>query len=548
MSHPTAATRPVTVDPPVDVCIVGAGPSGAVTAKRLHEAGLRACVLERGDWPDRSNSRGGHDDFELRQDKDWQWNPNLRRSAADYPIDDADSDVAALMWNGVGGSAVVYASQWMRNAPSDFRVRSLDGVGDDWPMTYEDLVPFYEQVEADFGISGLDGDPAYPDARGYPMPPVPLGPGGRKVAEAMNGLGWHWWPGTNAIATRPYRHLSPSVQRGDCMWGSADNSKCTVDVTHWPDLVAAGVQLRTRARATRVMTDGDGAASGVEYIARDGALHAQPARAVILCANGVGTPRLLLMSASAEHPDGLANSSGLVGRRLMMHPASAVIGLFDEDLGTERGSWGQCLYSLEFYESDPSRGFIRGAKWGLQPTGGPQRVTGAYPWTMTSIWGEDFHRQLRRRLGRSMLWVSCGEDLPEESNRVELDPNATDDDGLPAARLVYRTSENSHRMLDWHNERMSEALRAAGATEIIIAPQIRESGWHLLGTAVMGTDARRSVVDPWGQAHDVRGLHIFDGSIWPTSSGMNPTATIAALALRCADHLAARMTKGARDE
>ncbi|HEU0257045.1 MAG TPA: GMC family oxidoreductase, partial [Microbacteriaceae bacterium] len=456
----------------------------------------------------------------------------------DYPVDDTESDVSALMWNGVGGSAVVYASQWMRNAPSDFRVKSLDGVADDWPMTYDDLVPFYERVEADFGISGLDGDPAYPDAKGYPMPPVPLGVGGRKVASAMNRLGWHWWPGTNAIATRHYRHLNPSAQRGDCMWGNADYSKCTVDVTHWPDLVASGVELRTRCRAARIVTGRDGEATGVEYIGPDGGRRVQPARAVILCANGVGTPRLLLLSASESHPDGLANSSGLVGKRLMMHPASAVIGLFDEDLGTERGSWGQSLYSLQFYESDPSRGFLRGAKWGLQPTGGPQRTAGAYPWTSAPIWGEGFQRQLRRRLGRSLLWVSCGEDLPEESNRVELDPRKTDSDGLAAAKLVYKTSENSRRMLDWHNERMAEALRAAGATEVIIAPQIRESGWHLLGTAVMGTDRTSSVVDPWGETHDVKNLYVFDGSVWPTSSGMNPTATIAALALRWSEHLA----------
>lgn len=523
-----------------DVCIIGAGPSGAVTAKRLMSAGLTVTVLEQGDWPDRSKSHGDQPDFELRQDVDWQWDPNRRQAHGDYPIDDGDSDVTALMWNGVGGSAVVYASQWMRNAPSDFRVRSMDGVGDDWPLTYDDLVPFYEHVESDLGVSGLDGDPAYPDAKGYPMPPVPLGKGGRRVAAAMNRLGWHWWPGTNAIATREYRHLHASAQRGDCMWGSVDGSKCTVDVTHWPDLIEQGLRLRTRSRVARITTDGRGRATGVDYYDdADNALHHEPATVVVVCANGIGTPRLLLLSETNRRPQGLGNSSGLVGRRLMMHPASSVIGIFDEDLGTERGSWGQCLYSLQFYETDKTRGFVRGAKWGLQPTGGPQRTAGAYPWTSSPIWGEGFQQQLVRRLGRSMLWVSCGEDLPELSNRVVLDPDNRDSCGLPGAKILYKTSDNSRKMLDWHNERMAEALREAGAAEIIVAPQIRASGWHLLGTAVMGHDPDSSVVDPWGKVHDTENLYIFDGSTWPTSSGMNPTATICALALRNADHLVA---------
>jgi choline dehydrogenase-like flavoprotein len=288
----------------------------------------------------------------------------------------------------------------------------------------------------------------------------------------------------------------------------------------------------------RITVDERDRANGVEYTDESGGRFFQSAGVVIVCANGVGTPRLLMLSETSRHPGGLGNSSGLLGRRLMMHPASSVIGLFDEDLGTERGSWGQTLYSLQFYETDPSRGFLRGAKWGLQPTGGPQRTTGAYPWSSAPIWGEGFQAQLRRRLGRSILWVSCGEDLPEEENRVTLDVTKTDSSGLPAAKLTYRTSENSTRMLEWHNERMAEALREAGATEIIVAPQIRQSGWHLLGTATMGRDPDVSVVDEWGKTHDVDNLYVFDGSVWPTSAGMNPTATITALALRCADHLA----------
>jgi choline dehydrogenase-like flavoprotein len=270
---------------------------------------------------------------------------------------------------------------------------------------------------------------------------------------------------------------------------------------------------------------------------RQGVDHFQKAAVTVLGANGIGTPRILLLSASSRCPDGLANSSGLVGRRLMMHPFGTVVGLFEEDLNSTHGLWGQHIHSLEFYETDSARGFVRGAKWGLQPTGGPLSMTRAYPWGDNPIWGRDFHKMLRQRLGHSAMWGIIAEDLPEVENRVTLDPVLKDADGIPAPRILYRMSENSRRLLQFHLQRARESLEAAGAHQTVIAPLIRETGWHLLGTAKMGIDPRTSVVDQWGRSHDVPNLFIFDGSIWPTSSGMNPTATIAALALYCADHL-----------
>jgi choline dehydrogenase-like flavoprotein len=524
--------------PDPDVLIVGAGPTGAVAGKRFLEAGMRVVVLEQGDWPDYSQARADHPDFELTMGRYWSGNPNRRQAPADYPIDDSDSDISAVLFNAVGGGTVIYAAHWQRNMPSDFRVRTLDGVADDWPLTYEDLAPFYERVEADFGVSGLAGDPAFPPGKGPPLPPAPLGPMGRRVARAHNQLGWHWWPGPNAIATRAYGPLKPCQQRATCMWGCVEGAKGSVDITHWPQLVKRGAQLVTGARVCRLETNSDGLATGAEYIDRDGHVHFQRAAVVMLAANGIGTPRLLLNSASATCPNGLANSSGLVGKRLMLHPFGTVVGLFDDDLGSTHGLWGQHIHSLEFYETDVSRGFVRGAKWGLQPTGGPLSMTRGYPWgEANAIWGTSFHRELRKRFGRSSMWGIIAEDLPEEQNRVVLDPVLKDANGIPAPKLIYRMSENSHRLLAFHLARAKESLEAAGATEVVIAPLIRETGWHILGTCKMGTDPATSVVDQWGRCHDVPNLFIYDGSIWPTSSGMNPTATIAALALWCAEHL-----------
>ena len=542
-------------DEEVDVVIVGAGPAGSVAAMQLAKAGFSVTVLEQGNWPEYNDYTGARPEHELVSQKYWHPNPNVRDNPNDYPIDNSATDINPLMYAGVGGSANLYGAQWMHLLPSDFRVKTLDGVADDWPISYEDLLPYQLEIEREVGVSGLAGDPAYPPRPAYPMAALPMGSVGRRGALGMERMGWHWWPGSNAIPSEKYGDLNPCVRRGTCLQGCPEAAKSTTDRSHWPQALKLGAKLLTRCRVSQIETNDNGLATGVVYIDRNGRERRQKARAVIVCANGVGTPRLLLMNASGRHPNGLANRSGLVGKRLMMHPFASVLASFADPLDSWRGPFGQQVYSLEFYETDRSRGFVRGSKWNCMPSGGPVGVSGAVgskvyvseEGRFQDFWGTNLHESVKRRFGHSLIWGIVGEDLPEESNRVELSPDMVDSDGLPSPRIVYKVSENSRKLLQFNIDRCVESVKAAGAIEHLVSVPVRESGWHMLGTCVMGTDPERSVVDQWGRCHDVPNMYIFDGSIFPTSGGTNPTATVMALALRNVRRLIAerRMEKAA---
>ena len=521
---------------PADVLIIGAGASGGVVAKRLAEEGYRVVCLEQGEWHRPDEYPGVRDDWELASRKQWATSPNIRGLPEDYPIVE-DSPVSPLMFNAVGGSMILYAGAWPRALPSDFRVRSLDGIADDWPLDYFELLPYFMQTDRDFGISGLAGNPGYPrEGLEPPLPPLPIGAAGLKVARAHDRLGWHWWPEFNAMLSRPYDGRRPCVLRSTCQSGCNEGAKASTDLTHWPKAIARGARLVTGARVRRIETNERGLATGATWIDRHGAEHFEPAKVVVLAANAIGTPRLLLLSASPAHPDGLANSSGLVGKRLMMHPFANVAGLFDEPLMSWQGQFGDMIESLEFYETDESRGFVRGARWALAPTGGP--VNTALPSRAgTQAWGPDHHLHVRTHLGHGANWGLFAEDLPDENNVVTLSTTVTDADGVPAPEVRYAMADNSRRMLDFHIERATESLLEAGARSVDVDRLMRYSGWHLLGTARMGDDPKTSVLDRWNRAHDVPNLYVVDGSCFVTSTGVNPTSTIVSLALRAAEHM-----------
>ena len=520
-------------DQSADVLIIGGGPSGAVTAHTLATRGFSVICLEQGEWVNPEDLPGNKPEFELLTRTGWHWEPNVRQRIFDYPIG-LDTDAPVSMFGAVGGSSVVYGAHWMRLLPSDFRLRSLDGVADDWPIGYDDIAEHYDRVDAFMGIAGLEGDPAFPPQQ-FPMPPHPLGAGGMRMAQAMNDLGWHWWPGSQAIPTAAFKNMGQCVRWGVCERGCPAGAKASFDLAYWPHATAAGAQLITSARVARITTAPNGLADGALWLDPDGHEHRVRANAVVVAANGVGTPRLLLMSDDT-HPDGLANSSGLVGKNLMIHPNRGVIGVYPDELESWNGPAGQLIYSVEFYETDDARDHVRGTKWNLMPVPGVLNALDLYrDRPFAQRWGTAAH-QLSRNAGKMLVWYANADDLPEETNTVTLDRVLTDSSGLPSPHIRYRMSENTKHSLDFAAEGMTEAHMKAGATETFLDPLV-PSG-HLLGTARMGNDPASSVVDPFGRSHDVANLFIVDGSVMVTGGGLNPTSTIAALALRAAEHLA----------
>ncbi|MFM9841390.1 MAG: GMC family oxidoreductase [Dongiaceae bacterium] len=516
---------------PVDVLVVGSGMGGAAFCARLAERApkLRIVCLERGGWVDPAGMPPLRRDWQRAILNDWATSPNMRlRSkrpspSADYAIDDSESPIKPLMWSGVGGSSINWAAHFPRLHPSDFRTRTLDGVGDDWPFGYFDLEPYYDLNDAAMGVCGVAGDPAYPPKPERAMPPLAFGRLGETAARGFDALGWHWWPVDAAINTVAQGGRGACNYCGPCQQGCVNRAKASTDVTYWPKAIAAGAELRPDCIAQRIVIEG-GRATAVIYRDADGREERQPAGYVVVAGNGIGTARLLLASEI---------DSPALGRNLMFHPGGYVRGMFRDELDGPMGPIGCALYSHEFYETGESRGFKRGVH--LQVTReNPLLLQAA---RLDPAWGREAQRLLREEFRHSMAVLVMAEDLPELHNRVTL-TDREDTDGMPGVKIEYRLSDHSRRSLDFGLDRAEEMLRAAGAYRTVRVPLAPLTGWHLLGTARMGADSATSVTDAHGRLHAVPNILVSDGSLFTTVGAVNPGSTIGALALKIADDLA----------
>ena len=315
-------------------------------------------------------------------------------------------------------------------------------------------------------------------------------------------------------------------------------AKASTDVTYWPKALDAGARLISNARVFEIESDDTGVATGAAYFDRNGVVRRVRSSKVIVAANGIGTPRLLQLSASKKHPNGLANRSDQVGRNLMLHPVAVVTGVFDENLEGYRGITANCITSQEFYESESGRGFYRGYLIQFLRSFGPV-LTALSGYGVPVSWGKGHHRRLLEVFNHTASAGIMCEDIADPDNRITLDSSLTDSNGIPAPRMAYAVSDNSKQMIVHAITKSTEIMEAAGAKEVHAIELVEQAGWHLMGTARMGSDPETSVLNQWNQSHDVKNLFVIDGSAFTTAAAVNPTNTLQALALRAADHIVA---------
>jgi choline dehydrogenase-like flavoprotein len=534
---------------PTDVVIIGAGASGATVAKVLTEGGVKVVCLERGPWMSPSEFSGDEIKYVNRsflwQDSDLKPRTK-RRDASEVAVRSRFSPVPQM----VGGGTVHYSGWFPRPLRDDLTARSIYGevAGStlvDWPISYEELEPYYTKIEWEFGVCGLAGANRYeaPRSSAFPVKPFPVNGIGKAFYEGCAKLGYNGFPLPMAILTEPHKGRPASVQPG--LWheyGDPTGSKSTTLNTFIPEALATGrLDLRPESYVSSILVGSDGRASGVLYEDKHGVEFVQHAQTVILCCGAIESARLMLLSQSARFPEGIANGSGLVGRNAMFHEYIGAFGLFDKDTHSPLEQWTGSYVNggtAEFYKTDLNRGFALGSVCAASTVGHP--VNWTYPGRPT--WGQAAKDADRDYFNHSMKIGAIMQDIPQETNTVDLDPTVKDAWDRPVARITNKPHENDVAQAEHMVARCSELMAAAGAARVEPVPLGEFTGncSHEMGTARMGLDPNRSVLDRWCRAHEVRNLYVLDGSPFPTSLGVNPTITIMANAWRVAERMLAQ--------
>lgn len=540
---------------PVDFVIIGSGSAGGILARELTVAGFDVVVLEQGRY--RTTDEFNHDELAIAFNHEYVGGP---RGPDPQTFRHDESDTAtvpdfppAYYARMVGGSSVHFSANFWRLRPVDFHERSLLGaIGGadlaDWPLSYEELEPYYTRVDWEIGVSGAPGPFDAPRSRPYPLPPMPVKSSGVLLERGARKLGLHPQVAPVAILSQPFNGRAPCVHCGFCMgFGCETGAKSSTLVTMIPQAEATGrCEIRPESTVHRLETGADGRVSEVLYYDAAGREQGQRAKAVIVAANGAETPRLLLMSASERFPDGLANGSGYVGRNLMFNAHSGTYAWFDEPLHDYKSA--QCSRMVhDFYESDPKRGFYGGGAIDARPflSASPMlfALTGMPP--DLPRWGAAYKQALAHNFTRNMFLAGATTSLSMASNNITLDPTLKDRYGRPALRVTYRDHPDDLSMAGFLQDWAVQIAEAAGATKVWRNPiQPETVGAHLLGTCRMGDDPARSVVDRFHRSHEVPNLFICDGSSMVTSGRGQPTMTIMALAFRAGHHIAAAARRG----
>ena len=531
-----------------DVCIVGGGASAGTAAKVLTQHGLKVVMLEKGPWLQKEDFSG---DELANANRYYVWpDPDLNpRTWRFSEGEEARRENYCPLPQTVGGGTVHWDGHVLRMLPTDFLQRSLHGDIDgtsivDWPITYWDLEPYYDRVEWALGVSGLAGANIYegPRSRDYPCPPMPETRYAATFRKACERLGYNSFPTPLAQLSRRYSGRPASVQSAFAQQhGDPTGTRSNVLFTFIPEAYATGrLDLRPHSYVREITVDGAGRAKSALYEDADGDIVEQEADLFLLACAAIESARLLLLSRSSRFPDGLANSSGQVGCNLTLHEYTAAIGVFDEQHEPIYGWAGGGYVSastFDFYVSDHRRGHIGGGHVAAHGVGIPLPINFSLP--DKPAWGVAAKEWDRKYFNRSMAIGVIIYDMSQETNRVDLDDRVKDAWGLPVARITNRPHPNDLAQARWIVDRSGEILEAAGAEKVwpVYIDRITGNCAHQMGTCRMGNDPSRSVVDRYCRAHDVDNLYVIDGSVFPTSSGANPTLTIMANAWRVADHI-----------
>ena len=539
----------------VDFVIIGSGSAGGVLAKELSTAGFDVVVLEQG--PYRRAADFTHDELSVL------WRGELLGGGPEVhgqTFRHDESETATMPQQspvryarGVGGGSVHYTANFWRFRPVDFKERSLLGPISgtnfaNWPITYEELEPYYTKVDWEIGVSGAPGPFDAPRSKPFPMPPMPIKSSGVLLERGAKKLGMHAQPEPLAILSQPHNGRPACISCGYCMYyGCEIGAKSSTLATMIPLAEASRhCEIRPESTVIRIDTDESGKAYQVVYLDADGKEQAQAVKAVVLCANGAESARLLLMSESAQHPDGLANSSGFVGRNLMRNSHAAGNGVFEHPFNDYKGVQVSRIIH-DFYETDEKRGFYGGG--GIDA----RSLFSATPIFHAMVgmpfdkprWGAKWKHDFAHNFTRQMSIVGSTTSLALDSNNITLDPESKDIWGRPAIRETYRDHPDDLAMGGFLLDRAMELFDAAGAVKSWRLPILTTTGGeHLLGTCRMGDDPTTSVVDSTHRSHDVPNLFICDGSSFVTSGRGQPTMTIMALAFRAADHIIAAARTG----
>ncbi|MFD2574007.1 GMC family oxidoreductase [Spirosoma soli] len=512
---------------PVDAVVIGTGAGGAPLLARLAKAGLKVVALEAGKhW----NPAKDFPTDERAQEKLF-WNDE-RLSAGDDPLPFGNNNSGT----GVGGSTLHYTAYTPRVQPDDLRIRTEFGVGEDWPIGFDEIEPYYDEIEHFLGVSGPANYPWGPARkRSYALGPLPINGAGQLMQKGCKELGIQTSPAANAALSAGYYqegvgHRPACANRGFCQAGCNIGAKASMDVTYIPLAIHYGAEIRPESFVTQLVRDSSGSISEVIYI-RNGQEERQKCRFVFLCAGTIETPRLLLLN-------GLANSSGQVGRNLMAHTALQIWGEFDDDIRPYKGIPGALISEDTHRPKDRNGGpadFVGGyllQSIGVMPVTYISQMVRA-----RGLWGQDLKRAAtayNHVAGINIL----GDCLPYERNFLELS-NEKDARGLPKPRVFFSNGESEERMTAHANKIMRDIWAAAGAKNVWAYPR----NAHVIGTCRMGNDPDTAVVNAEGRSFDIPNLYISDNSTFPSALSVNPALTIMALSLRTADRFLERQKR-----